>query len=396
MQISIKKINLFLIWIFPLISYQFFQFNMIEKNIVIVFSVLFYTLIILYCLKYILSSYKETLITKYKYLFLWILVGGLLCPLLFWGQNIFLSFRISIEIYRYIFFFLLIKAAISEKQLLKVIDFYFILYFALEIAYISFNLYGYFGYNEGIIPDETRGLLRPRIQGLEFGILSFFLHLNNYLQNKKFKDLLFVILAITSIFLSLTRQVIFFSTIVGLLFVLRSSKYKIIITIAIGLFMFFVPNLLMNSKLPIIKDMIVLSQSQIESNNNGNKDIRLVEAEYFLFNFNESVPQIIFGNGQPHGYSNYGKKIIKLSENEDLYTNDIGYVQLFIGFGIIGIFLFFLFFYKLFKYKVNSNYIWCKYFILNLLLLNIASQSLFLSGMSISIVTYLMIISRSK
>lgn len=141
--------------------------------------------------------------------------------------------------------------------------------------------------------------------------------------------------------------------------------------------------------------MIELSQTQIESNKNGNKDIRLIETQYFLFYFNETIPQIIIGNGQPHGYSEYGKKIIRLSENEELYTNDIGYIQLFIGFGLVGLALFFSLYYSIFKYKVNENYIWIKYYLLNLTLLNIASQAIFLSGISFSIIIYLMIMNKS-
>lgn len=395
MQLIKSKYSEYLIWIFPILAYQFFQFNKIDKNISIVFSVFFILFIILFCYKQILSNYRNQLITKYKHLFIWILLASLICPLIFWGQNILLSFRISIEIYRYVFFFLLIKASISEKKLVKIIDFYVIFILVLKISYISFNLYGYFGYNEGISPDESRGLLRPKIEGIEFAILSLFLHINNFFKNKKILDIFFILLAVISIFLELTRQIIFFTTITSLLFILKNSKYKFILITVIGVSIYFIPNILIKSKLPIINDMIELSQTQIESNKNGNKDIRLIETQYFLFYFNETIPQIIIGNGQPHGYSEYGKKIIRLSENEELYTNDIGYIQLFIGFGLVGLALFFSLYYSIFKYKVNENYIWIKYYLLNLTLLNIASQAIFLSGISFSIIIYLMIMNKS-
>lgn len=393
MQISSQNFKIFLLWIFPIISYQFFQFTGFNKEIVVFTSVFFYAFIILYTCDYVfLKFYKNNLIKTYQYFIFWIFFCTLLSPLLIWGQNIFLNFRISIDIYRYIYLFLLLKTAISERKLVTLIDTYFIINLLLKILFLKFSLVGVFGFEGDFGDSDLRGILRPRFEGTEFATIAFFMHISIYKISKNWKDLFFIFFALAAIFLDLSRQYIFFSVVLGVILFVKTSKYKIIYISLLALFLYFLPNLLTNTKIPVIKDLLELSQNQIDSNNNNEKDIRLVETEYFLKDFNNSLTQVIIGNGLPHAYSEYGKKTINLSSNYELYTNDVGYVHIYIYSGLIGVFLFFLLYFKLIRTPIQKKYIWAKFYIFYIILSNMASQTMSMSGITLSIAIYFIFI----
>jgi len=382
----------YLFWLFPLFSYQFFKYTGFEKEIVLVIIVLFLAFTIFYCRDNLFfSKFKNKTLKSYKYLFLWIFITSLFCPLFFWSQNIFLSFRMSIEIYRYVFFFLLIKIAVSENKLNQFIDFYFVVHLVLKVLYIEFSLTGLFGYTGVLVEDYSRGILRPRIEGLEFAVFAFFMHLGGFMQKRNMKDLLFIFFAFLAILLDLTRQSIFLSALLAVIYVVKSSRHKFFFTIIAGVILYILPDLILKTELPIIKDLVAVSQTQFKSYENSEKDIRFLETEYFLKQFNETIPQMIFGNGLPHSYSEYGRKIVSLSKNKSLYANDVGYVNIFIFSGIIGLFLFLLLFYNLLMYPVLDKYLWCKFYLLYILLTNIASQTMSISGITIGLAAYFII-----
>jgi hypothetical protein len=391
-----NTIGNYLFWLFPLIGYQFFQYTGFEKEFVLVIVVLFITFTIFYCRdELFFKTFKNKTLLRYRHLITWIFISTLFCPLFFWNQNIFLNFRISIEIYRYIFLFLLIKIAISEKKTMQFIDFYFIVHLILKIAYIKFSLVGIFGNTIDFV-DDSRGFIRPKIDGMEFAVLAFFMHLNGFMQRKNSKDLIFIILAYLAILLGLTRQYIFYSAILAVVFVFKSSRYKFILILITSVFLYVLPDLILKTQLPVIKDLVTISQDQYESNKYSEKDIRLVSAEYFIKDFNETVPPIIFGNGLPHAYSDYGKKMIYQSENNSLYSNDVGYPHIFIYSGVIGLILFLILFYSLLKYPVSDNFMWCKFYLIYIILTNIASQTMSINGITIGIVAYFIISNNRK
>ena len=172
---------------------------------------------------------------------------------------------------------------------------------------------------------------------------------------------------------------------------IKSSRYKIAYITIIGIMLYFLPDFLMKTQLPIIKDLVELSQDQFESNKNDEKDIRIVETEYFLKDFNHSLSQVIIGNGLPHAYSDYGKKMVKLGTDKYLYSNDVGYVHIFLYSGLIGLILFFLLYYKILRTPIKKEYLWTKFFILYIIFTNIATSPMSTSGITISIAIYFII-----
>lgn len=398
MQQTKSKYIEYLIWIFPLISYQFFQFTGFSKEIVVFTCVLFYALIIGYISDYLFFKiFKNSQIRIYQYFIYWIFFCTLLSPFFIWRQSLFLNFRISIDIYRYVFFFLLLKLSVSEEKLIKLIDFYLILNLILKFLFLKFSLVGVFGF-EGDFGSsgDLRGILRPSFEGLEFAVLSFFLHISQYKNTKNKRDLVFILLAFVAILLDLARQYIFFSTILGTILFIKSSKYKFVYVAIISILIYFLPTFLMKTKLPIIKDLVELSQNQLESNNNGEKDIRLVETEYFLKDFNQSIVPVFIGNGLPHANSEYGKKIVNLSVNEFLYSNDVGYVHIFLYSGIIGLIIILIFYSKFLRIPIPNKYLWAKFYLFYIIFTNIASQTMSSSGITVSIAIYFIILNNKN
>jgi len=381
----------FVIWLFPLIAFQFYQFNQFDKNVVILSAVSLIGLSLFYSRKEIFGVYYENKTLRvFQFFFIWIILCSLICPYLFWGQNIFLNFRISIEFLRYVFFFLLLKHKFNEEKLIQLVDVFFVLFFVLKIVGLIYAPKVIFGFGDNIEINNNRGIYRVDIEGGEFAVLAFFMHLNFYFKKRQKKDFLFLVLAYACILLSMVRQLMFLTSIIGVLFIVSQIRYKMIALLILSLF-FWGINLLLDSDLPVVKDIVLETKTQIDDNNKGDIYIRILEAKYFLFDFNKSIPQIIFGNGSPHAYSDYGKKIIKLGEKESYFANDIGYILIYITYGIVGVFLFLYLFYKLLKIPSNNSLSWCKLYLIYLLFANIASQAIMTSGITVSIVAYILI-----
>lgn len=376
-----------------MVSYQFFQFNALNKDVVLTIAVLYIAFTIIYCNKKIfITKYKNKTLKSYRCLFIWILISSLICPYIFWQQNILLNFRISIEVLTYTYLFLLLKSNINEKSLIKLINFYFILHITLKIIGIIYAPRIIFGFSTDSELDNSRGLVRIYVSGGGFAILSFFMNLNYYKDSRSMKYLIMALLAYTAIILSVTRQTIIISTLLGIIYFMGSQRQKLIRISVILLIFYALANFIMDTDLPIVKNLVEMSQQQIENNNSGEEDIRIQETRFFLFDFNKSIPQTIFGNGLPHAYSNYGKEIMKLSAQNSLYANDVGYVFIYLSFGIIGIILFAWLFYNMIRLPTNGQLTWCKLYLWYLLLSNIASQAIYNSGITISIAAYYLII----
>ncbi|HCD2558789.1 TPA: hypothetical protein NBL01_005706, partial [Klebsiella pneumoniae] len=80
----------------------------------------------------------------------------------------------------------------------------------------------------------------------------------------------------------------------------------------------------------IIGKMINLSTEQASSQSTGDKNIRLLEYEYFLTHYSKNIITDIFGNGVPHFTSSYGLKEINIREQFSYFMSDVGYAEIFV------------------------------------------------------------------
>ena len=139
----------------------------------------------------------------------------------------------------------------------------------------------------------------------------------------------------------------------------------------------------------IYQNMAELTENQLEMNNGGKDDIRMQAYKYYLFDYNDSLGETIFGNGLYHSKSEWGKSVSKIIENKGLVLSDVGFASLFHQFGIIGIIILGFFFFKIFKQSHDKQHLFIKYYILSILGGNILSHQVDMSITSIAIIVYL-------
>ena len=113
------------------------------------------------------------------------------------------------------------------------------------------------------------------------------------------------------------------------------------IAIVVGLVIYAIAsfgyNAILNSKSnnPIV-NYIQLTESQLD---NGDADIRVQMTNYYLRTFNDgNILKNILGNGVP-GFSSYGDIIQFNGEKQYYWVVDVGFTQIFVYFGIVGLFL---------------------------------------------------------
>jgi hypothetical protein len=95
-------------------------------------------------------------------------------------------------------------------------------------------------------------------------------------------------------------------------------------------------------------------------------NIRVQAIDYYLNDFSPNLFSKIVGNGQPYSNKNssYTKFVDYLEDGRGLYTSDIGYIGLYVKFGILAIFSYLIFIYKTLKTSVSIENLYCKYFLI--------------------------------
>ncbi len=389
------KICLSLVAVYPIVSLLFFQFYLLPRNAILMVSILMTAFLFIYCSKILFGRRLrfDDIETKYYFLFYWIVIASIAFPYIYWGQGIFVNFRISIIIFQYIYFFLLLKSRIKRRELERLITAYFLIYFVLKLIglyYAPTKIFGAF-YDASELLDD-RGAYRVVVPGIGFVFLAFFMHLYKAIKNKKVVDIVLTIMASWCIVMSLTRQVIVVSFLLFMIMLILRAKRKFLLlficaVVSVALFSY-----VQTTSNKMVRGMVELSEKQIENNSMGDTDIRILAAEYYLFHFNEKPLSNLLGNGPFHASSDYGKEMIKINTFKNFYLSDVGYVQIFVLYGVIGLCLFFNVFLKVaFSCKI-SHLQWWHYYFVFVLLTNIASQRMYASGLFVSIAYYMYVL----
>lgn len=180
--------------------------------------------------------------------------------------------------------------------------------------------------------DLTRGIVRIAIVYIELFPLLLFYAINKWFDTHKKKWLFYGAFLMVMIFLSVTRQIIFLSAILGLFFLLRNAAFfKKIVIIFIALIF----GTIVLPRIPIYKTMLELSQEQKDKNEDDD-DVRIKAWEYYTYENQTNDLTPILGNGVPaFGMSQWGKQFDSETENNKLYAVDVGWAGFFYYFGAI-------------------------------------------------------------
>jgi hypothetical protein len=301
-----------------------------------------------------------------------------------WNQSLFGTVKSHIRYLSYILFFLLIifkfKIPEIEKMIIVLGIIYIIIYAATFIAYpvVLFGNASKYG--------TERGFQRIVSGGQGFLFLFSFFSLGRLLKKPKITWLIIYLITVVCIVITLTRTLIVTSFVFSVLYILiKTSNIKKILAI-----MVLISSLFLISRSNIFN--ILLKQTQSETADVKN-NVRLLSATYYLNYFSPDTFSRIFGNGVPDYDSSYGSFCRYMEEKFGYYVSDIGYLGLYVQFGLIAVLAYVMLIYKTIKIKVSEEYLYCKYFLYYIFAVSVIIDSSFDPGCAPSIIFALYILS---
>ena len=173
--------------------------------------------------------------------------------------------------------------------------------------------------------------------------------------------------------MTLTRTYIVASVLISLIFFFKNIN----LNGKVALILFTCLTFYLITKMEFYKS---LTEQTVTQSNDVEDDIRIQSLNYYLYNFSPDVVTKIFGNGISYKDSYYSQKVNYLEKDLGLYVSDIGYVGLYIKFGIISILGYLIFIYKTFKIKTSEGFLYCKYFLLFIFIISIIIDAPFNSS----------------
>lgn len=261
----------------------------------------------------------------------------------------------SRTIFFWLFYYVLYKISIDKEDLRKVLLFLGMIW-ALLMIYQQFSTDVLFNLHADEIDDmgnlifrEERGLKRIYMPGTEFGLFMLFYSWEKIYKKLNFKYFVLFVLALTGLFFTDSRQVIFGVLAILLFsFLFRFSfnnKKKVQF---LFLFSFIVIVLIIIGGNYIL-NLIKLSQDQKSLGG----FIRYEAIKFYLFDYNPSFLCYIIGNGWENFYSPYGHELKRTIESSlGYFRSDIGIIGALNKFGIIYVIFVLRIYYKLiFKRK---------------------------------------------
>lgn len=279
---------------------------------------------------------KNTSSTKYPRTTYIILLCGILFSCFmasgFHQQSIKTSFVTTFSyLASYLCFFVFLKLNVPREKVMKTL---IILSFISAFVY-SINLIGapFFSFGRPVEEkDLSRGIVRIAIVYIELFPLLLFYSIAKWKETKKLKWALYGSFTMLMIFLSVTRQIIFLSAILGLLYILQNTSFKskiviISATVLVGLIVL--------PRIPAYRTMLELSKEQKEKNDDKD-NIRITAWEYYTYENQTNAITPIFGNGVPaFDKSPWGIAFNAETDSNLCFAADVGWAGFFYYFGAI-------------------------------------------------------------
>lgn len=329
------------------------------------------------------NSYVSKWVKEIRFFFLFLLVVliSTIPSLMYWHQPILKSLYVIYPwAYSLVFLVMIVKNYNLEEVYVALKKFTILFAIIMVIALIM--PYRITGGELGADLDMSRGISRVRMGGTYYMHLFGILNMVLYCQTRKNSYFKYYLLCLVMVVLAVSRQHIAIYSCLTLGFLLfnvnMGKKLQILIVGAIlGL------GILPQTDIYQGLVMIEHNQDVIFEGQEGN--VRLLAAEYFINDFPRNNVTRLIGNCQYNMDSQYGKLI------EDLrvfFLSDIGFVGIYIYYGIVGLLLLFYMLYYTIKTRVEPEYMGFKLFIFYLFLTNILSHSFDMAQVGIAIALY--------
>jgi len=386
---NITFLNSILLILTPLAIFNFYNYVNAPSFLKII-SYIVFPIVFIYCFKTIL--YSHFYLSKLYKLLLFSTFMSMIMAYIYHSQSFELSYRIcAFGFLGYIYYFLLhqIKPSVKTVEILIVIFlliYIFIWLYALSQA--PHLVFGQSGFEDAKSVDFDRGVFRIKIVGDCFLPLSIFYFINKYISTRKLIFLIFSILIFFIVILHVTRQLIFFSFLLSILYLMKKRKIMRILIVFTLILIIFSPNILKFSQNSILGLLINTTSNQI-NDNIENQDVRLLCYKHIFLDFPNNPLTILFGNCMEHSNSLYGDYIRRTMSSKGLYPSDVGYAAIYLYNGLLGFYIFMSIFIKSLTAKIDPDYYYIKLLFIYILIINFTSIPLIGAAIAICMCSYI-------
>lgn len=388
---SSRLMKLVILYLFPFLHYLGFRY--VGFNLTIIKALYFVAipLMTLYIANTLFQKKQSVLFNKMRIIALLIFIS-IIMAFLFNGQSISLGYRVTAPILGILFYFYLNKANFTIKEIecfiwINVCVYLFLWLYALSQAPIPI-----FAIDQDRQLNDDRGIFRIAIVNRACIMMALFYSVNRWIVIKKKIFLVLSISMFVLIIFMTIRQYIAISVFVVAFYLFKKIKYIWVYAVMLFLLLNFVSITI--PKDSILGRLIELSNRQVSDNKYGETNVRILEYEYYFFEFPQNIITSLLGNGYPHTESSYGLKESKINDVKRYFRSDVGYANLYLLIGFIGVLVVFQLIYYSLKCKVNNEMVYAKMFMFYVALANIASAAFTFDILFVCIAVYL--IDKSK
>lgn len=376
--------------------FRFYSFIPIANTAIVKFAAMLMPIFML------LMSYKQFLKDKTNRfsnqvrLLIILIAISIVSAFIFWEQSFELSYRVTYVELSYIFFFYLVKCRFTieevESYIIIITSLYVILWVIAHIAN-PIPLFGGFNDEDGTGYYNTEKLSSrgfPRIQfiGLCFLPLTFFLFLVRYNRQGGKKYLLLSIGTAIVIFLHLTRGIILGTLLAYIVYMFEKRSVMRWWIVIVALVLYVSPQLLEGT---IAGNLIEKTSESLDTSDGDDEDVRIREYKFYFTGYKKNVVSAFVGSGVLHMKSPLGAYEKNIAETLNYYASDVGYAQIYVYIGFIGLVIIGALWIKvLISKKVGNQY--ARYYLLAVMIINIFQGYFFVIDgvLSISVALYLL------
>lgn len=276
---------------------------------------------------------------------------SLVSLILIYGESITKFYQIILPWSIFLLYFFFWKYQFKEKILINTILGLGFVTFIIQIIQLCFPSLSLFGVHDVDNLEVRNGILRFRLDFLfYFSIFGVMYYWERFVYGFKYKYLTLFLLFFSSLYLYLSRQLLFV-VIVTIMFspilsMKKSKKTILIISSVIFIFILFY------NISALFGEFIMKTETELNDDN-----IRYIGAQFFLEKSLNTPFTFIFGNGVPQIEAFW-------KENYSLYTSDVGIIGQLFNYGIIRIVIFFVIVYRLLVRHASALPLYLKMFIL--------------------------------
>ena len=347
--------------------------------------------ITIYAIMYLYKNWKKkrTILKPFDFVFYFLLLVFLSFynAKVFNNQDFNLSFRVTYIWLEYFFVYVLMAKKIKIEDIYVACSIFVIIRLSLFYYTILTGNYIFQTIVGETDMEGARGIMRVRAPGMMITYFWGFWSLGKYLNSRKNLFLIFFIATALQSLLEVSRQHIAAYIILSLwLFLYRLSLLKKVLFtgLLVSFFIYILP------QIKIYQALVEITENQRNKTDDFKNDIRVEAATYYIQEFPQSNFTRIMGNGTYHSDSEYGQKVNYAIYNYGYVLSDVGFVGIYIYFGIMGLLFYAYLLYWTIKIPVPSEYSCLKFFIYFLFLTNILSNSFQGSTIILSVTLYIL------